>query len=214
VLDVEQQENMIKHVIWDFDGTLFDTYPAIVHSFVTVLQAEFHLDYDPEVIRELVRIDTKSCAAHIAREHEISSDAILARTRKFYDAQDAVPEKPYVCAREVCEEIAQRGANALVTHRDKTSTVEMLTRFNMLALFAIIITADDGFAPKPSPDSFRQALEIASLPKHETLGVGDRDLDIEAAIGAGIHSAFFSPEGEVHPKAEFSIRTLAEIREL
>ena len=28
---------MIKHIIWDFDGTLFDTYPAITRAFQQAL---------------------------------------------------------------------------------------------------------------------------------------------------------------------------------
>jgi phosphoglycolate phosphatase-like HAD superfamily hydrolase len=36
---------VIKHIIWDFDGTLFDTYSAIVYSFVEVLRREFNLNY-------------------------------------------------------------------------------------------------------------------------------------------------------------------------
>ena len=205
---------MIKHIIWDFDGTLVDTYSAIVYSFVAVLQSEFHLGYDPSVIERLVKVDTKHCASEIGQAHGISPLAILTKTREFYNSQAVVNEKPNDHAKKICEEITRRGSNALVTHRDKDSTFEMLTRFNMEELFDIVITADDGFAPKPAPDSLRAVLRKASIPKSDTLGVGDRNLDVEAAICVGIRSAFFSPGGEKHPKADFNIRSLAEIREL
>ncbi len=29
---------MFKHYIWDFDGTLYDTYPVILDGFVAALK--------------------------------------------------------------------------------------------------------------------------------------------------------------------------------
>jgi HAD superfamily hydrolase (TIGR01549 family) len=215
ICNVRQQERtVIKHIIWDFDGTLFDTYSAIVYSFVEVLRREFNLSYDALVIEQLVRADTKHCAEEIGRAHGIGADMILTKARSFYNMQDVVAEKPYDDAKEICAETARRGSNALVTHRDKDSTLRMLERFNMIELFVIIITGDDGFAPKPAPDSMQEVLRRGSLLKQETLAVGDRDLDIEAARRAGIRSAFFSPNRQIHPKADFNICSLAEIRGL
>lgn len=30
---------MIKHIIWDFDGTLFDSYPGMVNAFLRALKS-------------------------------------------------------------------------------------------------------------------------------------------------------------------------------
>ena len=206
---------MIRHIIWDFDGTLFNTYPAIVYSFKTVLQSDFGVQYSPEEIKRLVMVDARHCALDVSQKHGPDPDAILNKVRDFYNFQTDVAELPYDGSGEVCEFIAQRGGmNALVTHRERSSTIAMLARFRMLELFSLILTADDGFAPKPAPDSFCHVVNSASLDPSETLAVGDRDLDIEAAIAAGIRSAFFSPEGKVHPKADVSIQTLREIKKL
>jgi phosphoglycolate phosphatase-like HAD superfamily hydrolase len=206
---------MIRHIIWDFDGTLFDTYPAIVYSFKTVLQSDFGVQYSPEEIERLVMVDARHCVLDAGQKYGLDPDAVLSKVRDFYNSQTDVAELPYDGSREVCESIAQRGGiNALVTHRERSSTIAMLERFRMLGLFSIILTADDGFAPKPAPDSFCYVVNSASLDQSETLAVGDRDLDIEAAIAAGIRCAFFNPEGKVHPKADVSIQTLREIKKL
>jgi phosphoglycolate phosphatase-like HAD superfamily hydrolase len=160
-------------------------------------------------------VDARHCALDVSQKYGPDPDTILSKVRDFYNSQTDVAELPYDGSREVCESIAQRGGiNALVTHRERSSTIAMLTRFRMLELFTIILTADDGFAPKPAPDSFCYIVNSTSLEQNETLAVGDRDLDIEAAIAAGIRSAFFSPEGKVHPKADVSIQTLGEIMKL
>lgn len=202
---------MIKNVIWDFDGTLFDTYPAIVHAFIRVLRENFGLDYSPDAIREFLQIGTKHCTLHLGRTHSLDPDVVLARVWEYYHSQTSIPEAPYESAKRVCEEIAKRGVNALVTHRDRASTLRMLTQFDMQQLFTIIVTADDGFPFKPASDSFDHVIQVTSMMKHETLGVGDRNLDVEAALASGIHSAFFSPDGRCHAAAEFNIRTLADI---
>ena len=43
------QKNMkdIQHFIWDFDGTLFDTYPVIIDDLRCALQ-EYGKDLDPQ----------------------------------------------------------------------------------------------------------------------------------------------------------------------
>ena len=205
---------MIRHIIWDFDGTLFNTYPAIVYSFVSVMESDFAVQCDSEEIGRLLMVDTKHCALVMSQRYGLDPDVILHNVREFYDTQTTIPEEPHDYAKDICELIRLRGSNALVTHRDKESTVKMLTRFDMLGLFSQIITSEDGFAQKPAPDSFLHVLQSASLADDETLAVGDRDLDIQAAMKAGVHSVFFSPDGKKHPNAEFSIRTLAEIKEL
>jgi hypothetical protein len=48
---IGHKTKMIRHIIWDFDGTLFNTYPAIVYSFKTVLKSDFGVQYSPEEIR-------------------------------------------------------------------------------------------------------------------------------------------------------------------
>lgn len=206
---------MIRNIIWDFDGTLFDTYPAIVHSFKIVLQSDFGVRYRPGDLERLVGIDTVFCAVELGRRHGLDPHAVLAKVRDFYSSQTEVGEEPFEGSTEVCEAIGKRGGiNALVTHRERESAVAMLQRFDMLDLFSVVLTPDDGFPPKPAPDSFGYVVENASLDRRETLAVGDRDMDIEAALAAGILSAFFSPGGIVHPKADFNIRALGEIMKL
>ena len=86
---------MIKNIIWDFDGTLFDTYPAIIYSFVSVLKSEFGLTYDAAEIERLVRIDTAFCSEKISRENGLGSDEVLKKVRIFYDKQKIITEKPH-----------------------------------------------------------------------------------------------------------------------
>lgn len=46
---------MLKHFIWDFDGTLFDTYPVLIDVFVDMLESEGQ-SVDRERVAELMAI--------------------------------------------------------------------------------------------------------------------------------------------------------------
>ena len=87
----------------------------------------------------------------------------------------------------------------------------MLQYYEMLKLFDLIITSDDEFAPKPSPESFNIVLKSMGIRKCDTIGVGDRNLDVQAALNAGIKSVYFSPDGSINPEATYNIRSLSEI---
>ena len=150
---------MIRNIIWDFDGTLFDTYPAIVYSFGSVLKSEYKLTYDPIEIERLIRIDTVLCSEKISHENGLNSGEVLKKVRKFYNEQTFITEKPYEYAIDICTKISKRGSNILITHRDRHSTDNMLHHYDMAKLFNLIITADHGFAPKPSPESFDWVLK-------------------------------------------------------
>jgi phosphoglycolate phosphatase-like HAD superfamily hydrolase len=81
-------------------------------------------------------VDARHCALDVSQKYGPDPDTILSKVRDFYNSQTDVAELPYDGSREVCESIAQRGGiNALVTHRERSSTIAMLTRFRMLELF-------------------------------------------------------------------------------
>lgn len=50
---------MLKHFIWDFDGTLFDTYPVLVDVFVELLEREGRT-VEREQVAELMAISAKA----------------------------------------------------------------------------------------------------------------------------------------------------------
>ncbi|WP_054656904.1 HAD hydrolase-like protein [Apilactobacillus ozensis] len=54
----------MKNIIWDFDGTLFDTYPQMVNSFLLALN-KMHIDdfeIDEYEIYEIMRRHSLSIA--------------------------------------------------------------------------------------------------------------------------------------------------------
>ncbi|MEM9809218.1 MAG: HAD-IA family hydrolase, partial [Cyanobacteria bacterium P01_D01_bin.56] len=102
----------------------------------------------------------------------------------------------------------------LVTHRDKQSTLEKLSKASLDRCFETIITKDDGFPEKPNPESFISIIRKSGVPREFFYCVGDRNLDVEAGRNAGIKAIFFSADGEVKEKANFNISNHNQLEEI
>lgn len=196
----------VQNIIWDFDGTLYNTYGAIVDSFLSSLQENHGIVEQADKILSLVKIDTKHCTKTLAAEYGLDEQVLLTQARACYNGIDVSSQKPFPFVEDLCTQLLKSGgANFLVTHRDKKSLDEMLGKFAADKLFTDIITRDDGFPLKPDPASFNSIINKYSLTRSKTVGIGDRDLDVLAANAAGIESIFFSPDGETHPQAKTNI---------
>lgn len=202
----------MRNIIWDFDGTLFDTDSAIVSSFLSVLEERYGVLETERKIRSLVKIDTKYCAKLLSEEYGLEDKSLLSQAREAYDQLGIEAQQPFDGARACCEKVLEvGGVNVLITHRDKSSTEQFLKHYGFSDYFSCVLTSDDDFELKPSPQSFQHAIEALSLDKVVTCGVGDRKLDVGAANGAQIDSYFFCPEGTQCLSAKFNITNLLDL---
>ncbi len=182
---------MIRNIIWDVDGTLFDTYPSIARSFKKAI-THLGVDASLEWIEELSRISLSHCVSKISEEYQLEEDEIEREFERYYDEVTEDENPPFSGAVEICDYIYSRGGkNVIVTHRGKEGTLAMLTAFEMMDKFADYIVRDDGFPRKPDPAAFMAALERDNLEREETINIGDREIDIVAGQAAGIFSCLY-----------------------
>ena len=185
---------MIKNIIWDFDGTLFDTYPAIARAFQIVLEAHGK-QASVEENEALSRVSMTYCLETLAERHSLQPDEIEQGFSDAYDKIRAVSSPPFEHVKTICEYIvSNQGKNVIITHRGKVGTEEILAQHDMTEYFSGWYTHQDGFPKKPDPTVFLHAIETFDLVPDETLNVGDRELDILAGQGAGLFSCMFRGE--------------------
>lgn len=192
-LDAEAHEgrDVIRHLIWDVDGTLFDTYPAIVGSLhAAAVDLGAPATYGETHDLALVEID--HCLATLSATYDLSLDMLGADFARRYQQVPPEDQPPFDGAAEVCQLIHSRGGlNLIVTHRRRAGLDQLLTTHGLADHFTDIISHDDGYPRKPDPDAFNTLIERHQLPRSETLAVGDRDIDILAAHAAGLAAALF-----------------------
>jgi HAD superfamily hydrolase (TIGR01509 family) len=202
-----------RNAIWDFDGTLFDTYPAICRAFQQAL-ADFGATAPLPEIESLARVEVFHCASVLAARFDLDTDDLIRAFGKHYVAIPFADQPPFPGVREVCERIlAIGGVNAIVTHRNAGSMAGLLAEHGMQALFAETISRDDRYPRKPDPAAFVAVLQHQGLDPAETLAIGDREIDILAGRAAGLSTCLFraSPSSVT---ADITISDFAELLEV
>ncbi len=181
-----------RHWFWDFDGTLYDSYPRVVRAFQKGLRAKGIAVPNFEVLK-LVKVTLGHAARHFARG--IHADELLAMYDVNAETEGSDSLQPYPDVDKVLKAIADAGGrNYLYTHRDQ-SGVRALERNKLWQYFADALTGDDGFPHKPSPDALSHLIEKHSLDRRDCAMVGDRSIDLDAARNAGIDGILFDPDG-------------------
>jgi len=182
---------MTHNLIWDLDGTLFDTYPSIVEAFRLAIQAHGQAA-DCARIESLCKVGLAYCSQQLANDFGLDRQAIEDEFAALYAAIPKRAQPPFQGACEVCESIVARGGtNSIATHRRRGSTLELLSIHGLAHLFAEIVAADDGLPKKPDPAAFLQILDRLSLDPAATAAIGDREIDVIAGKAAGLSTYLF-----------------------
>lgn len=182
---------LYRHYIWDFDGTLFDSYP---HSAAALCAAAVHfgIPADPEAVARQMRVSLADAVRALGL-----TDAQLALFRAYHGDPDFPPPiVPFPEAGPVLRALSGLGARHwLYTHSRRKMSVAYLERFGLAKLFDGFMTPDDpGFARKPSPDALLYLLRERRIPAREAAMVGDRELDMRCALAAGVDGLLLDPD--------------------
>ncbi len=204
---------MIRNLIWDFDGTLFDTYPAFAQAFISALAGYGHSVNETDVLH-LARIGLGYCTTELATRYHLSQEDVGQAFQAHYSQIKLEKQVLMPGALDVCKFIAWNGGvNVIVTHRGRKSTLALLRAHVVRDLFQDLITADDGFPKKPDPAGMETIIKRNGLVKDFSLVVGDRELDIEAGIAAGVRTCVLG-ENKQNIVADYHVSNLLELYEI
>ncbi len=204
---------MFTDIIWDFDGTLFDTYPATAKAFQKALRV-YHIEEASSTIQDYLKISEGYAVAHFKKEYALDD-----RFDDVYDAcKRAIPfedVKPFPYAAEVCAQIAASGGrNYMITHRGG-STLTLLGYYGMMPSFTEVVTKRYGFARKPNPEAFLYLIDKYQMDRCSVMVVGDRDLEILAGKAAGISTCLYNTNGIVpSEEPDFHIESLNNLLDI
>lgn len=182
---------MILNIIWDVDGTLFDTYPAIADAYVEVARAHGGA-VDTREAGELARVGLGHCAGVLASRLGVPASVVSAEFEERYARGPLEAQGPFPGVVEVCRAVqAAGGLNTIFTHRGAVSTRALLQAHGMIDLFEIRVSVEDGYPKKPDPSGFRAVLERAKRSRETTIAIGDRMIDIAAGKAAGLYTVLY-----------------------
>lgn len=203
---------MYKHIIWDFDGTLFDTYEVMGRALQLTFQkigVEEHL----EDIISLMKISITEALQFYIDKYRIDEEFIkeYEKTRREMELDQC---KPYPGVLDILKEIKDtRRSNYLFTHRG-VSSIAFLQKHQIYDYFTDCITSAHSFERKPSPAAILHLVERYHMNPQEAIMIGDRDLDILSAKNAGIKACFFDEAGAISGAADYNITHIIQLYEI
>ncbi len=183
----------VKHFIWDFDGTLFDTYPIIIDQIQTAL-GQFGHAIDPVELMEQLLNTVGAALEYCAEKFSIDYTQLDEAYTALHSQSSLLPAAlPMASVEKVLEAVLARGGkNFIFTHRDLASTSAYLDKYGFSPYFTELVGTDSlGFAWKPAPDAIEYLLDTHGLDPKEVAMVGDREIDLASARAAGIYSIHY-----------------------
>ena len=213
---------MIRAVLFDMDGTLFDTERMTVWGWQRLVEmgkapAEIVAIYPQfcgkkrEVVREIV-------TAHFGADFPLDERRaeIVELVKAEYD-RSGVPLKPFVP--EIFGVLEKMNVRcALVTSTSTASVEDYLRRTGIARHFESIVTGDRVKNGKPAPDCFLLAAKELGLSPADCLVAEDSPTGIEAARRAGLPAVMIpdliAPTNEVMGSVIRVLDTLEELPDL
>ena len=176
--------------IWDLDGTLLDSYEAIL-SGIEETFCQFSILYDKEKVRDFIlKYSVQDLLEQVAEERNLDTKE-LNQVRSQSLAEKNVQVVLMLGAREVLAWADEAGILQFVYTHKGDNAFTILRDLGLESYFTEILTSQSGFSRKPSPEVATYLLDKYELNPRTTYYIGDRTLDVEFAQNSGIQSINF-----------------------
>lgn len=180
-----------RYLIWDFDGTLFDTYPPMAEAMHRALLS-WGITVSNGEIQALMKKSMQYAFDYVADKYDLKEHNLGDRYRDAYDSLGMDAVRPFAQIPELLTQIIARdGMNLIFTHRGQ-SVFKYLEHYHLDSCFQEVLSVGGEIARKPAPDGFLYLMKKHRLEGTATLGVGDRAIDILSAKNAGIATCLFT----------------------
>lgn len=203
---------MIDHLIYDFDGTISDSYPLFVRFLHEAADKRgYTLPCDDG---ELYRASKQTLYAAYLRiggesvcPYQTFADDFHELQEKHRDEFQIFPE-----ARELLLRAKAAGKhNYIYTHTGPV-VKDMLSRMGVLDLFDFVLDASYNFPMKPAPDALLFFLDKFGFDPKTCMMIGDRPIDAHAGMNAGMYGCLWDVDGLfTDAKVDHYVTELADV---
>ena len=181
-----------KHIIFDFDGTLSDSYPAFVKAMRAVMQ-DYGIEKTDEEVYYLLK---KYSTAYVFNNCGFGNNKTEAKAR-FKALSDTLlrnEARPIDGTEEILRYIVENGGRAYVYSHSGDIVTENVKRWGFEKYFVDYQLGDTEFPRKPAPDALLNLMKKNDLKAEDCIMVGDRDIDVLAGKNAGMAGILMDTE--------------------
>ena len=182
-----------KVCIFDLDGTLLNTLPAIAYFCNTAL-AHFGLSTFPEDrFRYFAGNGAKNLVKNMLDAQGADTEALFEPVYTYYnEIYNANPTKntaPYPEIPALLATLQEKGiALAVLSNKPHYAVCETVKGFFPDIAFSVVQGQTEALPLKPSPEGIFRILSAVGAKREECLYSGDSDVDMKTALAAGVFS--------------------------
>ena len=172
-------------VLFDFDGTLADSYAAITSSVnhvrarhslpaLSVAEVKAYVGYGPDYL-----------LMHTVPDCRLPED--LASYRAHHPSVMMALTQLLPGAAALLTGLDKGGKKVgLCSNKPRLFSQQLLEHLGIADVFDVVLGPEDVPHPKPAPDMLLAALTRLDLPSERVLYIGDMTVDIQTARSAGV----------------------------
>ncbi len=172
-------------IVFDFDGTLADSYAAITASVNHVRARRGMNPLSADEVKRFVGRGPDYLLTHTVPGGDLAAD--LACYRAHHPSVMLEGTRLLPGAAEVIHALHRAGKRlGLCSNKPRYFSQDLLEHFGIASCFSVVVGPEDVARPKPAPDMLLAAIARLGLPPKQVLYVGDMTVDIETARAAGV----------------------------
>lgn len=180
----------MKHWIFDFDGTLFDTVGPY-HMAVEKIFAIYGLPFGPQVLVEAMRYFDPNDFFALYLEPRFVKEAVAHLIRLNHEHADDVREFPGI--RDLLESLRGHDlALSVWTARERETAVRILANTKLDHHFERCVSGTCVSKRKPHPEGLLKILKESKHRNDEVVMIGDHEYDMSAAREVGVKAVSVS----------------------
>lgn len=200
-----------QHLIFDYDGTVGDSYPVFNDCLQQVLRAH-GIEDDPADTMKLL----KHSFGFVFRHYDAQVPTATLRSEFAACRRAVMPERLRLCPgmAELLAAARAHGAKCYIYTHSGKEVDGYLTKMGVRDDFVDLMTAAEGYPVKPDPTALFALCARNGISPTDALMIGDRQIDVAVGHNAGMHGCLFDPDrfydaDEVG--AEFNVASLDEL---
>lgn len=180
---------MVKLVIFDWDGTLFDSIDTICQSMLHAAQLVNAPQRSKEDVKNIIGLSLDKAVQVIWPDlSKNEQSAIIEYYKRAYVAKDQTPPNAYVGVIETLNKLKNSNIKmAVATRKSRIGLERTMTLTNTQHYFIASRCANETKS-KPHPLMLEELLTELKLTLEQAIMVGDTEYDLNMATNAGMKS--------------------------
>jgi len=181
---------MKKLYIFDFDGTLVDTFSDAGIYYNKALEKYGFPTHPLEEYKYLLGGSLEEVVTRILPEEARTEENIYRVKTEYWDTypkSEKKNTKPYPGIVKLLRDLQEKGCILAINTNKKQPMVETMCQNLFPNIhFSVIAGNSDLYPPKPDPGGVNMILEKCQVKKEDSIYIGDSQYDFETAKNAGI----------------------------